>query len=88
MENAYPNPFNPQTYIAYRLSENTDVNITVFDMLGRRVKTLFDGRQPAGSYHVYWNGTTETGSRAPSGGYIIRMETENMKRVQKITLVK
>jgi hypothetical protein len=88
MANAYPNPFNPQTYIAYRLAEDGDVDISVFDMLGRRVKTLFDGRQPAGSYHVYWNGTAEDGLNAPSGRYVIQMETEKTRQTQKVMLMK
>lgn len=88
MEDAYPNPFNPQTYIAYRLSEDTNVKITVFDMLGHRVKTLFNGRQPAGSYHVYWSGNSETGSRASSGGYFILMVTENTRQAQKVMMVR
>jgi hypothetical protein len=88
MENAYPNPFNPQTFIAYRLAEDTDVKISVFDMLGRQVKTLFNGRQHAGSYHVYWNGTDESGMKTPSGGYFIRMETENTRQIQKVMFVK
>ncbi|HEX9933828.1 MAG TPA: choice-of-anchor D domain-containing protein, partial [bacterium] len=88
MENAYPNPFNPQTFIGYRLSEDTRVQIAVFDMLGRRIKTLLDGRQAAGIYHVYWNGTVETGARAPSGGYIIRMETGETRHIQKVVLMK
>jgi hypothetical protein len=88
MEKAYPNPFNPQTFIAYRLAENTDVNISVFDMLGRQVKTLFNGNQTAGSYHVYWNGTTESGMNAPTGGYVIRMQAGNSTQVQKVILMK
>ena len=88
MKNAYPNPFNPQTYIAYNLSEDTHVTITVFDMLGRQVKTLFIGHQFAGSYHVYWNATDETGNKAPSGGYIIQMKTEKTRQVQKVMLMK
>jgi hypothetical protein len=88
MENAYPNPFNPKTFIAYKLAEDTDVNISVFDMLGRRVKQLFDGRQSIGSYHVYWNGTTESGRTAPSGGYVIRMKTETGIQTQKVILMK
>jgi hypothetical protein len=88
MEKAYPNPFNPQTYISYRLSEDIRVGITVFDLLGRRVKTLFNGHQPAGSHHVYWNATDETGSKVPSGGYIIQMKTEKARQTQKVLLVK
>jgi hypothetical protein len=88
MEKAYPNPFNPQTFIAYKLAEDTDVAISVFDMLGRQISTLYNGYQKAGSYHVYWNGTTESGMKAPSGGYVIRMRTENTTQVQKVMLMK
>jgi hypothetical protein len=88
MENAYPNPFNPQTFIAYRLARETDVNIAVFDMLGLRVKTLYNGHQYTGSYHVYWDGTNEAGRRTPSGGYVIRMKTESVTQTQKVMLTK
>ncbi len=49
MEKAYPNPFNPQTHISYQLSEDGRVQISVFDLMGRDVKTLHAGQQPAGS---------------------------------------
>jgi hypothetical protein len=88
MAKAYPNPFNPQTFISYRLGEDTQVEISVFNLLGRRMKILFDGRQRAGGYHVYWNGTDEAGQRAPSGAYFIRMETENTNRMQRVLLLK
>ncbi len=88
MENAYPNPFNPQTKIAYNLAIDTNVNITVFDLLGRQVKSLFNGNQTAGSHHVYWNAMNETGSTVPSGCYFIRMQTENSTQMQKVLLMK
>jgi len=88
MENAYPNPFNPQTFISYRLSEESRVEISVFDLLGRRVNVLYSGRQTAGSYHVYWNGTDDNGLKAPSGGYIIRMETEEATQAQRVLMLK
>ena len=88
LEKAYPNPFNPKTYIAYHLAEATQVKITVFNMLGRSVKELHDGRQPAGSYHIYWNGTNENGMKAPSGTYTIRMQTEKETQIQKVMFIK
>ncbi len=88
MENAYPNPFNPQTYIACHLADAADVNISVFDILGRKVKTLFTGQQQAGSYHIYWNGTDENGLTAPGGNYIIRMQTQQATQIQKVTFMK
>jgi hypothetical protein len=88
MDKAYPNPFNPQTFIGYRLSEDARVEISVYDLLGRRVKALFNGRQSAGSYHVYWNATDDAGNRAPSGGYIIQMITGKTSQNQKVLLMK
>ena len=64
------------------------MNIKVFDMLGRHVKTLYDGHQLIGSYHVYWNGTNETGTKTPSGNYIIRLETKETRQSQKVMLMK
>jgi hypothetical protein len=88
MDKAFPNPFNPRTYIAYRLAENTAVSVDVFDLLGRRVRTLFDGRQAAGSYHVYWNGATETGAQTPGGVYFVCMRAGMTTQVQKVVYVK
>ena len=88
LERAYPNPFNPQTYITYHLAEETQVKITVFDMLGRSVKELYNGRQHAGSYHIYWNSTNENGTIAASGTYMIRMQTDNTIQIQKVLFIK
>ncbi|MBN1780787.1 choice-of-anchor D domain-containing protein [bacterium] len=88
MENAYPNPFNPSTFIGYHLAEDADVIIAVFDLRGRRIQILHDGHQPAGSYHVYWNGKNENGARAATGTYFIRIQTENFMQVQKVLLMK
>jgi hypothetical protein len=88
LDKAYPNPFNPSTYIAYHLAEDSDVQISVYDMLGRKVQTLFTGQQVAGSYHVYWHGKNEAGNISPTGTYLIRMQTENTAQVQKVLLMK
>ena len=57
-------------------------------MLGRQVKSLYNGKQVAGSYNVYWNATDETGNKVPSGGYIIQMKTETTRQTQKVMLMK
>jgi hypothetical protein len=88
MEKAYPNPFNPATYIAYRLAEDGDVRITVVDMMGRAVCTLHEGRQAAGSYHAYWNGTDDGGRRVSSGMYLIRMRACGVLKTQKVMLAR
>jgi alpha-tubulin suppressor-like RCC1 family protein len=88
LERAYPNPFNPQTYIVYHLAEATQVKIMIFDIFGRTVKELYNGRQLAGSYQIYWNGTNENGMKASSGVYMIRMQTETTIKIQKVIFMK
>ncbi len=88
IEKIYPNPFNPQTYIAYSLQEDSDVKIRVVDIFGRIVKTLQNGDQTSGSYHVYWNGSNDRNTQAPSGMYFIRMQTDNTNEIQKVVLMK
>ncbi len=79
----YPNPFNPTTTIPYELGSQSQVRITVTDLLGREVATLVEGRQAAGTYEVQWNATNQS-----TGIYLIRLETGNLIQVQKVTLIK
>jgi len=88
MENAYPNPFNPQTYIAYHLGQYENINISVYDLLGRRISTLLNRKQQAGNYHIYWNGLNGQGMKVSSGAYIIRMQTESTTQIQKVLFMK
>ncbi len=88
MLNAYPNPFNPETTINYQLHMDSQVSITVYDLLGRTVKTLIDEQQVAGSYHAIWNGTDEAGAKAASGAYLVRMQTQEITQTQKVLLLK
>ena len=88
MEKAYPNPFNPQTHIAYHLAKEADVEITVFNILGRQIKTLHSGRQVAGSYHVYWNATNNSGDNVPTGTFLICMQAGDIYKIQKVLLIK
>jgi hypothetical protein len=66
----YPNPFNPETKISYQLAEAGKVKLEIFDMLGRRIRTLVDGDAPAGFYDVHWNAADDFGNRVPSGVYL------------------
>lgn len=83
LSNNYPNPFNPSTTIAFGLSEESDVILDVFDMLGRKVQTLIDRRIPAGTYDVRFNAST-----LASGVYIYRLKTNNKVLSKKLTLIK
>jgi len=79
----YPNPFNPSTTIAFELAKPSNVNITIYNVKGQRVKELFNGEMPAGSHNLVWNGED-----APSGMYFYRMTTDEGSQVKKAILLK
>ena len=84
----YPNPFNPNTTIPYALAENSPVKITIFNALGRQVRSLVDGKQTAGNYRVVWDGRDNAGTVSPTGMYFVRMETEQFKATRKVLFLR
>ncbi|KPL03278.1 MAG: hypothetical protein AMJ73_07490 [candidate division Zixibacteria bacterium SM1_73] len=84
----YPNPFNPQTSIDYALPQNTHVKLTVYNILGERVKVLVDEYQTAGYKSATWDGKDEKGEDVASGVYFYRLETEEFLKVKKMLLIK
>ncbi len=70
----YPNPFNPGTQILYRVPFGAMVTLTVFDLLGREIRTLVNGNQDAGMYIRRWDGTTNEGRMVAAGVYFYRLE--------------
>ncbi len=79
----YPNPFNPTTTIPYELTENAEVKLTVWNMIGQKVATLVDGLVEAGTHEEIWNA-----SSMPSGMYIARFEVSGKVFTRKMTLIK
>ena len=88
LEQAYPNPFNPQTNISYNLHKTTYAEIAVFDILGRKVKTLAGGVQNAGNYGLSWNGRDNEGNEVSAGLYLIHLQTSETNQVQKVLYIK
>lgn len=84
----YPNPFNPTTHFTYQLPAQSNVEIRIFDMLGRRVKTIVDTHQAAGHYTAEWDGKDDLGLAAASGVYFLRMKAGSFSKVRKITLIR
>ncbi len=84
----HPNPFNPSTMIKYDIPEPTNVSLTVYNLLGRNVKTLVNEYQPAGKYSVQWMGMDHTGNKVSSGVYFYRLETEQFSKTYKMIMVK
>jgi hypothetical protein len=84
----YPNPFNPETIIRYDLSRNTDVQLTVYNILGQEIISLVDRAQNAGQYSVRWNARNAQGLPVASGVYIYRLITERSTSVHKMLLIR
>jgi hypothetical protein len=84
-----PNPFNPNTTIRYDVLEGgADVNISIFDVSGRLVRTLVDGHRAAGTWSVQWNGDDDRGRRVASGVYFYRMRAGSFVDTKKMVLLK
>jgi len=84
----YPNPFNPETQIAFTLAEPMAVSVTIFDALGRRVTELYSGALPAGEQQLRWDATGAAGESMPSGLYFYRVSAEGVSKTGKMTLLR
>ena len=89
----YPNPFNPETWIPYQLSEPTEVTVHIYGIDGRLIRTLTLGHQPAGMYQsrsraVYWNGKNEVGESVVSGVYFYTLKAGNFTAIRKMLIRK
>jgi len=85
---AFPNPFNPMTNIRYDLSEAGFVDLRVYDLAGREVRTLAKGFDQAGEKSVVWNAKDNHGRSVSAGVYIYRLETAGQVQSQKMILLK
>jgi hypothetical protein len=79
----YPNPFNASTCITFDLPKSTQINIDVFDILGRKVETIFEGYQQAGQHKLIWNA-----DNLSSGVYFARLSTAEESQTLKMVLLK
>lgn len=79
----YPNPFNPSTAIPFELETSAVVELAIYDMLGRKVQTLADGRLPAGSHSVTWEA-----ENLPGGIYIARLSVDGQNQSRTMTFLK
>lgn len=88
----YPNPFNPSTKFRVdipALKENSiNIKVIVYDILGKRIKTIYHGEIKPGSHYMKWNGTNDLGVKAPSGMYIYSVSSKKFNQVKKMILMK
>ena len=88
----FPNPFNPNTTISFDIPAQQDgsimVTVTVYNMLGQKVKSLVNGKMSPGSYQLEWDGTNDTGNKIASGIYIYGIRTDKFTSFKKMILMK
>jgi hypothetical protein len=83
----YPNPFNPETLIQYEVPTNTAVRLEVFNLLGRKVRTLVEEGHAAGAYSVTWDGTTDAGTAVATGVYVYRLQAGSFSQTRTMVLL-
>lgn len=86
--NIAPNPFNVKTGINYALPHKTEISIRVYDVTGRKVKTIVSGKLDPGFYDAAWDGKDDIGRRTAAGVYFIKMDTDVFTSQQKIVYVR
>ncbi|NIA30485.1 MAG: T9SS type A sorting domain-containing protein [Actinobacteria bacterium] len=84
----YPNPFNPQTTIQIALPKDGQVTAAIYDLLGRRVRLLFDKQHQAGIFALRWNGKNDAGAQVSSGVYLLQCRTQDENQIRKLTLIR
>ena len=89
----YPNPFNPETWIPYHLSEDADVNLTIYDISGEVVRDIDVGHQTAAKYDtrakaIYWDGRNRFGEQVASGIYFYHLDAGDFSGTRKMVILK
>jgi len=89
----YPNPFNPETWIPFKLAQDAEVRLTIYDVAGQQVRKIDLGHQLAGNYvesskAIYWDGKTETGEAVSSGTYFYQIQAGGYMETRKMVILK
>ncbi len=84
----YPNPFNPDTRIEFSLDKEQQIELTVFNIKGQKVTTLYKGTKSSGHHFQVWNGKDNTGKPVASGLYFYKLETKTQTVNKKMILIK
>ena len=84
----YPNPFNPMTRISYDLPEDANISISIYDLMGRVVKTMVNTTQEAGYKSVIWNATNDYGKPVSAGVYLYQIQAGEFRQTRRMVLLK
>ena len=88
LQQNFPNPFNPSTEIRFDLPENDYITLTVYNMMGQKVKTLASGNMTPGFHSIIWNGTNDLGAKVATGMYFYSINTKNFQSIKKMLFLK
>ncbi len=83
----FPNPFNPETQISYSLPQDAHVTLTIFNIVGQKVKTLVDELQDAGYKTIHWDGKNDSGNEVSSGIYFYRIQAGDYSQTKRMVLL-
>ena len=84
----YPNPFNATTSIQFELDRASDITLSVYDVLGRKISALYTGNLSAGTHSITWDGSADSGDDVSSGIYFYRLETVENSISKRMVLLK
>lgn len=87
LDQNHPNPFNPSTRISYSVPEKARIQLIIYDIRGRKVRTLIDDIQTSGVKTVIWDGTDDSGSSVSSGMYLYRLGSGPRSETRKMALI-
>ena len=83
----YPNPFNPTTQISYRIAKTGNYELAVFNILGKKIRTLQSAKLKPGNYSLEWDARNDLGAKVASGIYFYQLSGKNVQLTQKMILM-
>ena len=84
----YPNPFNCSTVLEFNIKEKSHVSLQIYDLLGRKIKTILSGEYIPGTHHARWDGNDTSGHSLPSGIYVATLQTNKERDQLRLLLLK
>ena len=88
LQQNYPNPFNPSTTIAYSVEQAGNVELSIYDLLGRKIRSLVQESKPVGAYSVLWSGRDDAGRLVASGSYFYQLRVGAFISTKRMLLLK
>jgi flagellar hook assembly protein FlgD len=88
LDQNWPNPFNPSTNISFTLLKADIVQLTIYNMLGEKIRTVVNGEQNAGKHTFIWNGKNNTGTSVVSGTYIYHLNVGQISESKQMVLIR